>query len=100
MGNRSAKYNIRDANRALGIRGPPAWLPDAVDGLYDCGRSPTPGSSTLRGRKQVSIESAIQNSQQFLREEGISGWLLYDYRGMNPIFWDTVGPIANVTRPC
>ena len=32
--------------------------------------------------------------------EDIAGWLLYDYRGMNPIFWDTVGPISHVTRPC
>ena len=32
--------------------------------------------------------------------EEIDGWLLYDYRGMNPIFADTVGAIANVTRPC
>ena len=31
---------------------------------------------------------------------GIYGWLLYDYRGVNPIFWETVGPISNVTRPC
>ena len=30
----------------------------------------------------------------------VDGWLLYDYRGMNPIFWDTVGAIDNVTRPC
>ena len=31
---------------------------------------------------------------------GIDGWLLYDYRGLNPIFWETVGPVSNVTRPC
>ena len=31
---------------------------------------------------------------------GVGGWLLYDYRGMNPIFWETVGEIPNVTRPC
>ena len=30
----------------------------------------------------------------------IAGWLLYDYRGLNPIFRDTVGPVPNVTRPC
>jgi len=35
-----------------------------------------------------------------MNSQNIGGWLLYDYRGMNPIFWDTVGPIANVTRPC
>lgn len=33
-------------------------------------------------------------------DRDLEGWLLYDYRGLNPIFWDTVGPISNVTRPC
>ena len=35
-----------------------------------------------------------------MRDRDVAGWLLYDYRGMNPIFWETVGPISNVTRPC
>lgn len=48
----------------------------------------------------MTIESVIQQSQEYLSSQSIGGWLLYDYRGMNPIFWDTVGPIANVTRPC
>lgn len=48
----------------------------------------------------VSVGSVVQNAQQYLREGEIDGWLLYDYRGMNPIFQDTVGQIANVTRPC
>ena len=48
----------------------------------------------------VSLESVVHSAQQFLREGEIDGWLVYDYRGMNPIFQDTVGRIANVTRPC
>ncbi len=48
----------------------------------------------------MSIQSVIQQSQEYMNSQNIGGWLLYDYRGMNPIFWDTVGPIANVTRPC
>ncbi|MYE55351.1 MAG: M24 family metallopeptidase, partial [Chloroflexi bacterium] len=39
-------------------------------------------------------------AQEYLRAQNISGWLLYDYRDMNPIFWDTLGPIGHVTRPC
>ena len=35
-----------------------------------------------------------------MNSRGIDGWLLYDYRGVNPIFWETVGPVSNVTRPC
>ena len=46
------------------------------------------------------LETTIRNAQEHLRSEEIDGWLLYDYRGMNPIFADTLGAIANVTRPC
>jgi Xaa-Pro dipeptidase len=48
----------------------------------------------------MNIDATIQNAQKHLRSENIDGWLLYDCRGMNPIFWDTIGRIANVTRPC
>ena len=48
----------------------------------------------------MSIQAVIAQAQEYLRAQNISGWLLYDYRNMNPIFWDTVGNIANVTRPC
>jgi len=46
------------------------------------------------------ISDVVFNSQQFMTTRDIDGWLLYDYRNMNPIFWDTVGEIPNVTRPC
>ena len=46
------------------------------------------------------LETRLRNAQEHLSSEEIDGWLLYDYRGMNPIFADTVGAIANVTRPC
>ena len=48
----------------------------------------------------MPIDQVVHAAQEHMRAESISGWLLYDYRGMNPIFWDTVGPIPNVTRPC
>ena len=32
--------------------------------------------------------------------QSLDGWLLYDYRGMNPIMWETLGAVAHVTRPC
>ena len=48
----------------------------------------------------MSIQAVIAQAQEYLRAQGIGGWLLYDYRNMNPIFWDTVGSIPNVTRPC
>lgn len=48
----------------------------------------------------MSIEDVIRQAQEYMCGEAIDGWLLYDYRGMNPIFWDTLGPITHVTRPC
>ena len=48
----------------------------------------------------VNMDAVTANAQEHLCAGGIDGWLLYDYRGMNPIFWDTVGTIDNVTRPC
>ena len=47
-----------------------------------------------------TLETRLRSAQEHLLSEEIDGWLLYDYRGMNPIFADTVGAIANVTRPC
>ena len=48
----------------------------------------------------MSVDSVIQQAHEYMRGEAVAGWLLYDYRGSNPVFWDTVGPISNVTRPC
>ncbi len=48
----------------------------------------------------MNIKTTIANAQEHLKASDIDGWLLYDYRGMNPIFWETVGPVPNVTRPC
>lgn len=48
----------------------------------------------------MAIETVAAQAREYLREQGLCGWLLYDYRGMNPIFWDTVGDVSHVTRPC
>ena len=47
----------------------------------------------------MSMQSVIEQSQEYMRSHDIGGWLLYDYRGMNPIFSDTVGRVGHVTRP-
>lgn len=49
---------------------------------------------------QNLISQVISQAQEYMQGNQIDGWLLYDYRGMNPIFWDTIGYIPNVTRPC
>ena len=48
----------------------------------------------------MSIVEVVAAARFHLGSRGVGGWLLYDYRGVNPIFWETVGPISNVTRPC
>ena len=39
-------------------------------------------------------------AQEFLSQEGIPGWLVYDYRQANPVFWLVVSASGHVTRPC
>ena len=45
------------------------------------------------------VGKGVLQATEFMEANNIDGWLLYDYQGMNPIFWDTVGEIPNVTRP-
>ena len=47
----------------------------------------------------MSIQEVIGQAQEYMGERGVNGWLLYDYRGLNPIFADTVGSVGHVTRP-
>ncbi len=46
------------------------------------------------------IHSVVNDAQKYMCENNLDGWLIYDYRGINPILWDILGPIPNVTRPC
>ena len=46
------------------------------------------------------LSKIVNHAQEQLRTSDVGGWLLYDYLGINSIFWDTVGPLQNVTRPC
>ena len=48
----------------------------------------------------MSISQILQDAREHMLSAGIDGWLLYDYHNANPIFWDTVGHVPNVTRPC
>ena len=50
---------------------------------------------------QTSANQAIYDAaQEFLAAEEIPGWLVYDYRGANPIFWQVIASSGHVTRPC
>ena len=49
---------------------------------------------------QNALELVVRSAQESLKAQGLDGWLVYDYRGVNPVFWEAVGHISNVTRPC
>lgn len=42
----------------------------------------------------------IKEAQEYLRSRDIAGWLLYDYKQSNPVFWEFLGLSAHTTRPC
>jgi Xaa-Pro aminopeptidase len=48
----------------------------------------------------MPISQILQDAREHMRSAGFGGWLLYDYHNANPILWDTVGHVPNVTRPC
>lgn len=47
-----------------------------------------------------TFAQAIADAQEFMRQRRIPAWLVYDYRGMNPVFRSLVGGISHITRPC
>ena len=47
----------------------------------------------------MSIGPVVQQAQEYMSSKGVDGWLIYDYRGLNPILSDTVGRVGHVTRP-
>ena len=50
----------------------------------------------------MSMQSVIERAQEYMAGADADGWLVYDYRGLNPIFAETVGAVgalSHVTRP-
>lgn len=48
----------------------------------------------------MEIDTMVASAQEHLETRGLDGWLIYDYRNMNPIFFEALGSISNITRPC
>mgnify|MGYP001300544232 FL=1 len=44
-------------------------------------------------------DKTIKNIQTSVLAENISGWLVYDYRNINPFMAELIGKISNITRP-
>ena len=50
----------------------------------------------------MSMQATIEQAQEYMAGADVGGWLVYDYRGLNPIFAETVGAVgglSHVTRP-
>ena len=45
-------------------------------------------------------QEIYRTTQEYLSDEGIPGWLVYDYRQTNPVFGQVVPSSGHVTRPC
>jgi Xaa-Pro aminopeptidase len=48
----------------------------------------------------ADFAQAVAHAQAFMRQRRIPAWLVYDYRGMNPVFRSLVGQVGHITRPC
>ena len=46
------------------------------------------------------FEDVYRYAQEFMAQDDIPGWLVYDYRESNPIFRQVIRPSGHVTRPC
>ncbi len=40
----------------------------------------------------------LEKAQTYMREQAIDGWLLYDFRESNPVFWYLLGMKQQTTR--
>ncbi len=46
------------------------------------------------------FQNDYDSAQEFMGQDGIPAWLVYDYRESYPIFRQVIHPSGHVTRPC
>ncbi len=46
------------------------------------------------------FQNVYRAAQDFMAQDDIPGWLVFDYRESNPIFRQVIQPSGHVTRPC
>ena len=51
-------------------------------------------------RQAPHFQKVYDSAQEFMAQDGIPAWLVYDYRESNPIFRQVIQPSGHVTRPC
>lgn len=47
----------------------------------------------------MQISSVINDAVDFMNKSKLDGWLVYDYKGINNVMLEILGPMENVTRP-
>ena len=47
----------------------------------------------------MSKTHLLSQAQEYMAQSGVDGWLLYEYRGMNPFFSQVTGRLSMITRP-
>lgn len=47
----------------------------------------------------MTRKDLFAQAQEYMAQSGVDGWLLYDYRGMNPFFALVMGSVEMITRP-
>ena len=47
----------------------------------------------------MSKTHLLSQAQEYMAQSGVDGWLLYEYRGMNPFFSQVMGRLCMVTCP-
>lgn len=51
-------------------------------------------------RQAPHMQGVYDAAQEFMAQDGLPAWLVYDYRESNPIFRQVIRPSGHVTRPC
>jgi Xaa-Pro aminopeptidase len=46
------------------------------------------------------IYDVIENARIFMKKKNIDSWVLYDFKGSNPIFWRVIGRKLSTSRRC
>ncbi len=47
----------------------------------------------------MRVRKVINDAVNFMSASELDGWLIYDYKGINPLMYEILGPVENVTRP-
>ena len=47
----------------------------------------------------MATTQLLSQAQEYMAQSGVDGWLLYEYRGINPFFSQVMGRLSMVTRP-